>query len=94
MLSFDQGYKMLICDIVFQCVGLEQHQVQWVCSHLGHTLDVHKTYYQRTVGGIERIQLGKLLLIQDQNLVSKFSGRPLEEIQFSGKYPFPVCLFE
>ena len=37
------------------------------------------------MGGVERIQLGKMLLLQDKNLLSKFKDKPLEEVQFEGK---------
>lgn len=66
-------------------LALKEHQVNWVCRHLGHTKDIHQTYYKQTSGAIERIQLGKLMLIQDRNIVAQFQNKSLDEIQFKGK---------
>ena len=67
-------------------MGLKDHQIQWICNHLGHTEAVHKTHYRHTLEGIERIELGKLILLQDKNLISKFQSKGLENIQFEGKF--------
>ena len=66
-------------------LNLDDYQVEWVCKHLGHTQDVHKLYYKQTSGAIERIQIGKLMLLQDLNLVGQFRSKRLEDIQFEGK---------
>ena len=65
--------------------GFDDHQLEWVCKHLGHTCDIHNLYYRPASGTIERINLGKLMIIQDKDLVGKFANRKLEDIQFNGK---------
>ena len=44
------------------------------------------THYRFALDGIERMQLGKLLLIQDKNLLSKFRDTRLEDIEFEGEF--------
>ena len=65
-------------------MSLKDHQIQWICNHLGYTEEIHKTYYPHTLEGVEKIELGKLLLLQDRNLISKFQSKGLEDIQFEG----------
>ena len=58
--------------------------MQWVCDHLGHTLNVHQLHYRAMSGILERVQIAKILLIQDKNLVNKYHGKGLQEIQLEG----------
>lgn len=55
-------------------------------DHLGHTMDVHRVHYRQTSDIIERVDIAKLLMIQDMGLVGRFKGKNLEEIQFDGSY--------
>lgn len=65
-----------------QVINLKPNEMQWVCSHLGHTKRVHIEHYRQMSGFIERVQISKLLLMQDMNLTKKFVGKSLESIQF------------
>ena len=69
---------------MFQMFNLDNNQLEWVCRHLGHTTEVHKTHYRQMSGAIERIQVAKLLLLQDMNLTQKFKGQKLAEIDIHG----------
>lgn len=31
---------------MYQVMNLEDHEVEWLCAHLGHDLDIHKDYYR------------------------------------------------
>mgnify|MGYP003688147557 CR=1 FL=1 len=55
-----------------------------ICNHLGHTQKVHDLVYQQTSGMIERLNIAKLVLIQEHNIVGKFQSKKLSEIQFDG----------
>ena len=55
---------------------------------MGHSIDVHKIYYRATSDQIERMQVAKILLLQDSNRVHEFANKKLEDIQLQGK-----CLF-
>ena len=59
--------------------------MQWVCNHLGHILDIHQLHYRAMSGILERVQIAKILLIQDKKLVSKYHGKWLQDIQLEGK---------
>ena len=58
--------------------------MEWITEHLGHTLDVHKLHYRLTSDVIERMQMAKLLLIQDFGVVKQFVDKSLEAIQIEG----------
>ena len=64
----------------FQTLGLTPHQVEWVTNHLGHSLDIHKVSYRMTSHDLERAQVAKILLLQDNAEVGHFANRKLEEI--------------
>ena len=51
--------------------------------HLGHTESVHLQHYRSMSGFIERVHIGKVLLMQDLNVSSRFVGKMLEELDFS-----------
>lgn len=59
--------------------------MEWVVSHLGHSIDIHKEFYRQTSADIERMQIAKLLLIQDYGLGARFAQQPLEKIELAGK---------
>lgn len=69
-------------------IGLQDHEMKWLCQHLGHTQKVHAIHYRATSGMIERIEISKLMLMQETNSISKFAGKNLRDIQFEGKFYF------
>lgn len=71
----------------FQVIGLNEQEMKWICNHLGHTTKVHDTYYRQTSGLIERIDIAKLMLLQEHNLIGKYSNRKLSDVQFDGNFP-------
>ncbi len=64
-----------------------------VLNHMGHTWDVHRDYYRQYSSIAERLDVTKILLIQDQDKVHEYSKKGLGEIDiarihsadFSGK---------
>ena len=65
-------------------MDITENQRQWILDHLGHTFDVHRMHYRQTSDLIERVQISKLLLIQDFGMVNKFVGKKLDDIQLEG----------
>ena len=65
-------------------MGLKDSELRWLVNHLGHTEKVHLQNYRATSGLIERIDIAKLMLIQEKNVVGKFAGLKLSEINFDG----------
>ena len=55
--------------LILQVLSIDAHELEWVCNHLGHTTKIHKLHYRATSGLIERIEISKLMLIQENNLV-------------------------
>ena len=51
---------------------------------MGHTMDVHLTHYRQTSDILERVEIAKILLIQDTNQVGRFVGKKMEDIQLEG----------
>ena len=69
-------------------MNLDRYQMEWVYNHLGHTKMVHKEHYRQMSGLLERTQVSKLLLVQDLNLVSRFKGKKLQEMNLEGTYSY------
>lgn len=67
-----------------QALNTTEAERQWVIDHLGHTMNVHRVHYRQTSDVIERVDVAKILLIQDMGLVSKYRGKKLEDIQLNG----------
>ena len=57
--------KMMAC--VCQLMTLDRADINEVLNHMGHTFDVHRDYYQHYSTIAKRLDIAKLLLIQDQN---------------------------
>nr|XP_022330999.1 uncharacterized protein LOC111129143 isoform X1 [Crassostrea virginica] len=70
------------CATIAQVIGLKDHEMTWLCRHLGHTRKVHEQYYRTTSGLIERLDVAKLMLLQEGNMHGKFQGKSLKDITF------------
>ena len=77
-----------------QTFDLKDHEVEWVTTHFGHTLKVHKVSYRQTSSAIERTQIAKLLLLQDHAMVGKFANCRLEDIDIKGLWHHPLTWAE
>ena len=81
-------------------LSLTQQDMNQVLNHMGHTWDVHRDYYRQYDTIAERLDVAKLLLLQDQNRVQEFCRKGLNEIDpaslastdFSGKVSIKTCL--
>lgn len=65
---------------ITQVFDMSPTELQWVCDHLGHSLNVHKIHYRSTSDVIERLNISKILLCQDNKLLSNFQGKSLKDI--------------
>ena len=66
-------------------MDLQPYQLEEVCAHVGHTMDIHKLHYKNTSGFIERVNIGKIMMLQELELVGKFAGKKLEDVDITGK---------
>lgn len=68
----------------FKVMNLNSYQIEWLCRHLGHSTNVHKSYYRHMSGFVERVKLSKLFLVQDMNLMSQYKDKNLDDIDLQG----------
>ena len=69
---------------MLQSFDLSQQEMEWVCDHLGHNLNIHRIHYRATSDVIERLHVAKILLTQDNPLLVRFQGKHLSEIPLEG----------
>ena len=65
-----------------QAMSLTEFKFQHVLKHMGHTRKVHLENYRVDAPVIERIELGKILMMQDRNVQNEFNDIPLSSITF------------
>ena len=65
---------------------MKPHEVEWLSKHLGHTAITHGIHYKSMSGYIERVNLGKLMLIQDANCSAQFKGKDLADVDVKGEH--------
>lgn len=80
-------YKEILLYLLW-VMGLEDYQLQWLVNHMGHTEKVHLQNYRATSRLIERLDIAKIMLIQEKNAHGKFAGVRLNDIQFDGNFIF------
>lgn len=64
-------------------MNMEGYQLEWVLKHLGHSHRVHFEHYRQLSSYIERVHIGKLMLIQDMNAMQKYAGQKLEDVDIT-----------
>ena len=62
--------------INLQVMNLNTSQMEWVADHLGHSLDVEKTYYQLASSMIQKAKIAKLLILAG---LGKIKGKTLND---------------
>ena len=72
-------------------MDLNDGEVQWLSSHLGHTVKTHKDFYRLQEASIEIGKISKLLLAAENGSLSKYKGKSLEDIQLDGKIIQHMC---
>ena len=65
-----------------QALALNDFQFQHVLKHLGHSRKVHLENYRLQAPAIERLEIAKILLMQDRGVQSTFRDKPLSEISY------------
>ena len=59
--------------------------MEWVADHLGHSLDVERTYYRIASSVIQKAKIAKLLILADQGKIDQCKGKTLDQLNFDGK---------
>ena len=65
-----------------QALALNDFQFQHVLKHMGHSRKVHLENYRLQAPAIERLEIAKILLMQDRGVQSNFRDKPLSEISY------------
>ncbi|WAR10617.1 KMT5A-like protein [Mya arenaria] len=65
-------------------MDLNDGEVQWVSSHLGHTVKTHKDFYRLQEAAIEIGKVSKLLIAAESGKLSKYKGKSLAALQLDG----------
>jgi len=66
-----------------QVINLSSNELDWVCRHLGHNKTVHLEHYRQTSPLLERVKVGKLLVMQDLNVQGHYAGKNLQDVEFT-----------
>ena len=65
---------------VIQTMALPKYQLNWVASHLGHNLDVHKQYYRQPLDSVEVAKISKLMFLADHCKMNNVKGLNLDSV--------------
>ena len=82
-------------NYVITCTHTKPDRHDQVLNHMGHTWDVHRYYYSQYSKTAERLDVSKILLLQDTKQVDSYKKAGLDEIEvaklrrteFTGKMP-------
>ena len=66
-------------------MDLNTTQMEWVADHLGHSLDVERTYYRIASSVIQKAKIAKLLILADQGKIDQCKGKTLDQLNIDGK---------
>ena len=73
---------------ISQIIHLNENEIEWFATHMGHDIQVHREYYRLWESTLELARVGKLLLAIDSGNAKYFCGKTLDEISFNGKLSF------
>ena len=66
---------------VAQIIDLEKGELEWLANHLGHDLEVHKSFYRLHESTVELSKVSPLLMAVDSGCTAQYSGKSLEEVK-------------
>ena len=64
---------------VSQVVCLSNEELEWLCNHLGHSINVHRNFYRLQESTLELTKISKLLLAVDEGSVHDLAGKDLND---------------
>ena len=57
---------------ILQLLSLTDADMNQILNHMGHTWEVHRTFYSHYDSIGERLEVAKLLMLQDQNKLNDY----------------------
>ena len=65
---------------VAQIVSLSENEMEWLCNHMGHRIDVHRQFYRLPTAALELSKVSKLLIAAESGKVHQLAGQSLVNI--------------
>ena len=65
---------------ILQLLSLTDTDMNQILNHMGHTWEVHRTFYRHYDSIGERLEVAKLLMLQDQNTLNDYRQKGLTDI--------------
>ena len=75
-----QTWYLISKLFILQLMTLPDADMNQILNHMGHTWEVHKTYYRHYDSIGERLEVAKLLMLQDQNRLNEYRKKGLTDI--------------
>ena len=69
---------------VSQLVDMDQNELGWLATHLGHDVHIHKEFYRMQESTLEMAVVGNLLMAIDEGRAHEFKGKNLRDITLQG----------
>lgn len=66
---------------VSQVLDMSDNELDWLASHLGHDIRVHRDFYRLQSEQVELAKISKLIFAVDSGKAHKFHGKKLDNIQ-------------
>lgn len=60
-------------------MDLKENELEWLATHMGHDLRVHREYYRLPENTLQTAKVGKLLMAIEGG-VTRFKGKSLDQI--------------
>ena len=68
------------CATSIQVMQLPKYQKEWMATHLGHNLDIHKRFYRMPMESIETAKVAKALYLMQENKMHRARNLNLDTI--------------
>ena len=63
---------------VLQLLDMNNAELEWITEHLGHTQDVHKTWYRQEASTVELTKVAKILIAKDVGV--EFTNKKMNDL--------------
>ncbi|KAL7639111.1 UNVERIFIED_CONTAM: hypothetical protein RMT77_010645 [Armadillidium vulgare] len=65
---------------VSQIMNLKENEMDWLASHLGHDINIHRHFYRLQDSTIELTKISKLLIAIDEGYAHRVAGKNLDTV--------------
>ena len=69
---------------VSQLIDMDENELGWLATHLGHDVHIHKEFYRMQESTLEIAVVGNLLMAIDEGRAHQFKGKNLRDITLQG----------